>query len=113
MKNDFSICQRPSQWLMSKDSREMTRKEGEQNEETDTSAKESEGQNNEAHKDAGDQVSKKNYKKFVFIFRNTYCEIFIEKVKNLFLILEQDCQKTSEYYKANSIFRGLLFRVFQ
>lgn len=60
MENDFSICQRPSQWLMSKDSPEMTRKEGEQNEETDTSAKESEGQNNEAHKDAGDKVSKKN-----------------------------------------------------
>lgn len=49
---------------MSKDSREIN-KEGEQNEEPDTSAKESEGQKDEADKDAGNKVSKKNYK-FVF-----------------------------------------------
>ena len=96
---------------MSKDPREVTNKEGEQNEEPDTSAKESEGQKDEADKDAGNKVvSKKNYK-FVF-FRNTYCEIFIEKIKNLFLILERSSIKT-ECYKAHSIPGGVLFRVLQ
>ena len=94
---------------MSKDSGEIN-KEVEQNEEPDTSAKESEGQKDEADKDAGNKVSKKNYK-FVF-FRNTYCEIFIEKIKKLFLILERSSIKT-EYYKARSIPGGILFRVLQ
>ena len=94
MGKEFSIFQRPSQWLMSKDSREITNKEGEQNEEPDTPAKKSEGQNDEADKDARNKVvSKKNYK-FVFVFRNTYWEILTEKIKKLSLILERNSVKT-------------------
>ena len=94
MGKEFSIFQRPSQWLMSKDSREITNKEGEQNEEPDTPAKKSEGQNDEADKDARNKVVSKKNHKFVFVFRNTYWEILTEKIKKLSLILERNSVKT-------------------